>query len=321
MLADDKSSSFFCHLIISSVFLFLFLFFFSGRNLGSSCPLGTFRCLANDSEIGVCLPRRLLCDNRPDCPDGSDEDPLKCCEFLFICVRFFPIDQLCGSCSQTYPCHFGAEMGAINRSPCSCCIASKLLFFIFSILSCRQFPLPAVPFTHRWWNLFFFFFLSFSMRIIADNYGELQSFVNVVSENPAPESTTVPATVSPFFANCCELSVDIHQKSRLFIFFFFYFFFMERQLPRPTREVAHVKIVRGFSASIWIWCWCLKWKPVSLDCTSLSFKNWFLPFFISFTWSSVYQTRKHGTKIRLRKKTTKQKRRIITTLFPFVLHS
>lgn len=89
MLADDKSSSFFCHLIISSVFLFLFLFFFSGRNLGSSCPLGTFRCLGNDSEIGVCLPRRLLCDNRPDCPDGSDEDPLKCCEFLFIRVRFF----------------------------------------------------------------------------------------------------------------------------------------------------------------------------------------------------------------------------------------
>ncbi|EFX79585.1 hypothetical protein DAPPUDRAFT_104316 [Daphnia pulex] len=97
----------FCLLLTISIVIILL-------SQSSSCPLGTFRCLGNDSEIGVCLPRRLLCDNRPDCPDGSDEDPLKC----------------------------------------------------------------------------------------SDNYGELQSFVNVVSENPGPESTTVPATVSPFFANC-----------------------------------------------------------------------------------------------------------------------
>ncbi|XP_046456319.1 relaxin receptor 2-like isoform X1 [Daphnia pulex] len=97
----------FCLLLTISIVIILL-------SQSSSCPLGTFRCLGNDSEIGVCLPRRLLCDNRPDCPDGSDEDPLKC----------------------------------------------------------------------------------------SDNYGELQSFVNVVSENPAPESTTVQATVSPFFANC-----------------------------------------------------------------------------------------------------------------------
>jgi hypothetical protein len=75
--------------------------------------------------------------------------------------------------------------------------------------------------------------------------------------------------------------------SKLLIIFLLLWFLYGRQLPRPTREVAHVKIVRGFSASIWIWCRCLQWKPVSLDCTSPP-QNRFLPFYISFIWASVY---------------------------------
>lgn len=187
------------------------MFFFSGRNLGSSCPLGTFRCLGNDSEIGVCLPRRLLCDNRPDCPDGSDEDPLKCCELLFIRVRFFtPLISSAGRAVKQIRAILAPEWGQSIAQRAAAVSRHNffLFYFIVPASSTSSCPLHASLIG----ILFFFFFLSFPMRIIADNYGELQSFVNVVSENPAPESTTVPATVSPFFANCCELSVDIHQS-------------------------------------------------------------------------------------------------------------
>ncbi|XP_057369239.1 relaxin receptor 2-like [Daphnia carinata] len=65
----------FCLLLAISIVIILL-------SQSSSCPLGTFRCLGNDSigQIGVCLPRRLLCDGRADCPDGSDEDPYDCAD-------------------------------------------------------------------------------------------------------------------------------------------------------------------------------------------------------------------------------------------------
>lgn len=120
--------------------------------IGSSCPLGTFRCLGNDSVSGVCLPRRLLCDNRPDCPDGSDEDDYKCRKLLylfsFVFSCFSPLflfwynhrsaetvrrDRLSAG---LYCVPFRPELGAINRLPAAVPIIlsfASLELFVFAM--------------------------------------------------------------------------------------------------------------------------------------------------------------------------------------------
>ncbi|OXA60100.1 Relaxin receptor 1 [Folsomia candida] len=37
----------------------------------ASCPLGTFECAA---DATLCVPQNAICNGKPDCPDGSDED-------------------------------------------------------------------------------------------------------------------------------------------------------------------------------------------------------------------------------------------------------
>ncbi|XP_068158067.1 relaxin receptor 2 [Drosophila tropicalis] len=39
------------------------------------CPAGTFACATTQSQ---CVPQRQMCDKRPDCADGSDENPVEC---------------------------------------------------------------------------------------------------------------------------------------------------------------------------------------------------------------------------------------------------
>lgn len=41
-----------------------------------------FRC-----PLGNCIAPGLLCDRKPDCHDSSDEEPLKCIEFLKRCRK------------------------------------------------------------------------------------------------------------------------------------------------------------------------------------------------------------------------------------------
>ena len=187
--------------------------------IGSSCPLGTFRCLGNDSVSGVCLPRRLLCDNRPDCPDGSDEDDYKCRKLLylfsFVFSCFSPLflfwynhrsaetvrrDRLSAG---LYCVPFRPELGAINRLPAAVPIIlsfASLELFVFAM---------AVHASLMCFCFFLFFLVCIVWLIIGDNHGELQSFVNFQSEqnHTTPEWTTaLPVTVSPMFMNCCQFS-------------------------------------------------------------------------------------------------------------------
>lgn len=67
----DAAASSLSPLRSKTVALFCVLF-----RTDASCPAGTFRCSA--STRGVCLPRRLMCDGRVDCPDGSDENAYNC---------------------------------------------------------------------------------------------------------------------------------------------------------------------------------------------------------------------------------------------------
>jgi len=37
----------------------------------SLCPLGHFECTVNSA---LCVPQNVICNGKPDCPDGSDEN-------------------------------------------------------------------------------------------------------------------------------------------------------------------------------------------------------------------------------------------------------
>ena len=44
------------------------------------CSAGEFRCEAE----GACIPETWICDDHPDCLDGSDE--LSCSEYCYVAM-------------------------------------------------------------------------------------------------------------------------------------------------------------------------------------------------------------------------------------------